>query len=280
MRGIAGFRSLVAQSIEGRGCSCLRQGAHAVLSNRRLIGGDASMSGRLRFAKLLLLILSLASCVSESPSAPATPTDRPLPVAATESPTEPPTATVTPVVPTRTATTTAQPATAVEEGCEIAADGDVTVYNRPSADALVFGTMEAGSSVPAEGRTREGWLGFEPGVAQAANVGVFRLRWVKRDEGVRLVGACEDLPTLDGPPAGICFTMPMTETRVHADADENSAVIASMDWGEYASVVARAEGWARVDLSVGNTGREESGWVREDTLNLNGPCENLPVVEP
>ena len=79
-----------------------------------------------------------------------------------------------------------------------------------------------------EGRTADGWLGFDPGVAQAANVGIFRLRW-----------------------------------------------------SDYAAVTGKTkEDWARVDLSVGNVGPDLAGWVQEVTLNLNGPCDDLPMVEP
>ncbi|MEA3377475.1 MAG: hypothetical protein U9R72_14895 [Chloroflexota bacterium] len=186
--------------------------------------------------------------------------------------------TVPPAQPT--VTVTAESPVPTVEACQIVADQDVIVHSRPSEDASVFGTMAVGTRVVAEGRTPNGWLGFEPGVAQAANVGIFRLRWVKENEDIRLVGECEGLPVLEGPPAGVCFTMPMVETAVHAEPDEAAAVIVTMAVGEYASVTGRMDGWARVDLSVGNTGREEEGWVREETLNLNGPCEDLPMVNP
>jgi len=38
--------------------------------------------------------------------------------------------------------------------------------------------------------------------------------------------------------------------------------------------------WARVDLSVGNVGLDLVGWVQGFALNLNGPCDDLPTVEP
>lgn len=175
--------------------------------------------------------------------------------------------------PTVSAPHTAEPATPVQEHCTIEADRDVTVFTRPDRDALVFGTLAAGTDVIAEGRTVDGWLAFEPAVAQAANVGIFRLRWVhEREQGLRTVGPCDALPTLEGPPAGVCFTMPMADTPVYEEPRETSAVITSLALGHYAAVIHRTEGWAMVDLSVGNTGIEDRGWVTEATLNLNGPC--------
>lgn len=238
------------------------------------------MSDRWRYAELFALILSLAGCGPGIVFPPATPTDPPGPVPATVTPVEYPTVTVTPRAPTPTAARTPEPGAPVGGGCVVRAERDLAVYTRPSVHALVFGTMTEGTAVIAEGRTRDGWLGFEPAVAQAANVGVFRLRWVNGDEAVRLVGACDDLPVLDGPPDGVCFTMPMTETPVYEEPAERSDVIAHMGWGDYAAVIARAEGWAEVDLGVGSTEGPGRGWVREDTLNLNGPCDSLPVVEP
>jgi hypothetical protein len=34
-------------------------------------------------------------------------------------------------------------------------------------------------------RSKGGWLGFDPGVTQAANVGLFRLRWVQHSDVAR-----------------------------------------------------------------------------------------------
>jgi hypothetical protein len=72
--------------------------------------------------------------------------------------------------------------------CSIVAEGDVTVYSRLSSNAAVFGSMASGFHVILEGRTADGWLGFDPGVAQAANIGIFRLRWIVESSDIELVG--------------------------------------------------------------------------------------------
>ena len=99
--------------------------------------------------------------------------------------------------------------------CELIAEGELTVYNRPHLDAAVFGTMSTGFRVQPEARTADGWWGFEPGVAQAANIGVFRLRWVHESSPIRLEGCCVCPPEVVGPPPGVCFDMPMEDVDVY-----------------------------------------------------------------
>jgi hypothetical protein len=227
---------------------------------------------------LMLSILSLTACglfavtSSPTPSFPA------------------PTKTTPTTVPAATATKTVSPIALIEEAaggsatlapepCLIVAQGDVTVYSRPSSNAAVFGSMASGFHVIPGGRTADGWLGFDPGVTHAANVGIFRLRWIEESSNIELGGTCEDLPELEEPPAGVCFTMPMDGVIVYTEADVSSEVIATMKWGAYTAVTGKTKGdWARVDLGAGNVGLDLAGWVQGVTLNLNGPCDDLPTV--
>ncbi|MGB2910665.1 MAG: SH3 domain-containing protein, partial [Anaerolineales bacterium] len=235
------------------------------------------------FLALLVLtfsILSLTACslfaVPPSPTPSfTTPTETPT----TTVPATTATKTVFPIAPIEKATEGS--ATLAPEPCSIVAQGDVTVYSRPSSNAAVFGSMASGFHVIPQGRTADGWLGFDPGVAQAANVGIFRLRWIEESSNIELEGTCEDLPELKGPPVGVCFTMPMDGGHVYTEADVSSEIIATMRWGDYAAVTGKTkEDWARVDLSVGNVGLDLAGWVQGVTLNLNGPCDDLPTVKP
>lgn len=212
-----------------------------------------------------------------SPPASSTPT--PSVAAPAAAPTELPTVTIPPVPPTETALSGGVGSGAGP--CEIVAEDAVSVYDRPSSAAGLFGSMYAGLRVTVEGRAADGWLGFEPGVAQAANIGVFRLRWVRESSAIRLEGTCDRLPKLVGPPPGICFTMPMQDVRVYAEPDASSEVAATMVLGDYAGVVGvTVDDWAQVDLTLGNTGLDLSGWIAEVTLNLNGPCDGLPTIAP
>jgi len=164
--------------------------------------------------------------------------------------------------------------------CMAIAEKEISVYTRPSREAVVFGTMSPKMNTIVEGRTADGWLGFDPGVAQAANIGIFRLRWVKENDGIRLEGACEELPILISLPARICFTMPMEVVSVYAEPDISGEVIVQMDVGDYAAVIGKNnQDWARVDLATGNLALDRQGWVQGNTLNLNGECDSLPIVE-
>jgi hypothetical protein len=239
-----------------------------------------SKSSFLPLLVLVLSILSLTACslfaVTSSPT-PSFPTRTETP--STTVPATTATKTVSPIAPSEEVTEGC--ATLAPVLCSIVAQGAVTVYSRPSSNAAVFGSMTSGFHVITEGRTADDWLGFDPGVAQAANVGIFRLRWIEESSDIVLEGTCDDLPELEGPPAGMCFTMPMDGGHVYTEADASSDVIATMRWGDYVAVTGKTkEDWARVDLSIGNVGLDLAGWVQGVTLNLNGPCDDLPTVEP
>jgi hypothetical protein len=165
--------------------------------------------------------------------------------------------------------------------CRLEAVDEVTIYNRPSTASSVFSTQGPGFTQDFQARTSDGWLGFDPGVAQAANIGEFRLRWV--EPGTEdLTGNCGGLPVVWGPPAGVCFDMPMDTTNVYADPDATSPVVAVLHVGDFAAVVGLdpSGDWARVDLGPGNTGSPAEGWVEANSLNVNGPCDGLPEVTP
>jgi hypothetical protein len=65
--------------------------------------------------------------------------------------------------------------------CEVTNQETLTAYKESTPVAEVFGTADAGTTVPALARTLDGWLGFDPGVAQAGNEGRARLRWYLPD---------------------------------------------------------------------------------------------------
>ncbi len=165
--------------------------------------------------------------------------------------------------------------------CQFTADAEVTIYNRPDNAAQVFSVQPAGFTIQPSARTADRWLGFEPGIAQAANIGSFRLRWLAPGSGV-LSGGCESLPVVWAPRPGICYDMPMFDTEVHISPDLSSAVVFVLHYGEFAQLLGLAPGgdWAKVDLGPGNTGSHAVGWVASSSLNVNGPCDGLPSISP
>lgn len=166
--------------------------------------------------------------------------------------------------------------------CEFTAGGEVTLYNRPDTAAEVFSTQGAGFSTTIQAQTDDGWLGFDPAIAQAANIGPFRLRWIDPEAAGTSSGACADLPVVWGPPPGICFDMPMDDTNVYDAPDTGAGVVTVLHLEEFAAVVGMhpSGDWAQVDLGPGNTGSTAVGWVEAVTLNMNGPCGALPEVTP
>jgi sarcosine oxidase gamma subunit len=161
--------------------------------------------------------------------------------------------------------------------CAFTADGPTTIYTRPSLTADVFYEAPAGFTISEfQARTSDGWLGFDPGIAQAANTGPFRLRWIPPSAGT-FSGDCSGLPVVWGPPPGVCFLMPMGLVDVHDMPDAAASVIDTLTVDDYVAIDGmNAAGWAHVDFSPGNTGLSLAGWVAPADLNMNGPCDFTP----
>ena len=131
------------------------------------------------------------------------------------------------------------------------------------------------------GRTADGWLGSDPGVAQAANIGVFRLRWIPPGSPITLTGDCASVPIEPWlPEPGFCYQMSMGPVEVHTAADPSSAVSHTLMVGEFAALKGRtATGWLFVDGNEGNV-PGILGFIPELDMNANGPCDSIPEVSP
>lgn len=151
------------------------------------------------------------------------------------------------------------------------------IYSRPSTEAEIFAEVDSTLAQPLSARTEDGWLGFDPGVAQAANLGSFRLRWFWHTD-VHLSGNCAGLPVVWAPLPGYCYDMPMDAVLVHTEPNAAASVLTTLQAGQFAAVLGISQsGWAEVDLELGNTGLNGTGWVDAQTLNLNGSvCTQLP----
>jgi len=190
--------------------------------------------------------------------------------------------TATPAPPAATATTSGflWPDEAGE--CTLVTSVAATVYSRPSDQADAFGEVDAGFETVVTARTPDGWAGFNPGVAQAANIGIFRLRWIFFDDA-DFSGGCLSVSEEGWTPDPLaCYTMPMEAVQVYADADDSSDVLATLNIEDFAAVLGLAsDGWAQVDLGLGNTGLIGIGWMDQAALNMNGSsCNSLPKVSP
>jgi hypothetical protein len=210
---------------------------------------------------VLVLMAALLACNILSGGAGPTPTA----VAVSATP-----ATPTEVIPAPTETPSGP--------CEAVTNTDATIYQRPDLSADVFSTVPAGFATAIDAQTMTGWLGFDPGIAQAANIGPFRLRWLE-PEKVDLAGACGSLPVVWAPPAGVCFDMPMEDVEVRPEPSTAASVSVVLHVEDFAAVLGlNGTGWAKVDLGPGNTGSSALGWIEQATLNMNGPCGSLPTL--
>jgi hypothetical protein len=68
--------------------------------------------------------------------------------------------------------------------CTFTANTPLTAYRLPDATSDVFGTISAGDSFGILARTADGWVGFDPGIAQAGNIGLAHHRWVQLNASV------------------------------------------------------------------------------------------------
>lgn len=180
-------------------------------------------------------------------------------------------------------TTTPTPTPPPVAECMITAAGEgVIAYTRPSTESQEFASMGNADLPTAVGaRTADGWLGFDPHKAQAANIGIFRLRWVQASQ-VTTTGDCEAVDVVIGPLPTTCYDMPMESVPVYALPDVTSTLIATLVVEQYAAVLGpnAAGDWVKLDLNVGNSGINAQGWVDANTTNVNGPCDGLPVQTP
>ena len=102
-----------------------------------------------------------------------------------------------------------------------------------------------------------------------------------QDRAIDLEGSCDSLPIVVGPLPGICFNMFMIDAPLLAQPLLNADVLHLISSVDYAMVIGKsADGWLKIDLSVGNIGQNIEGWVEGMNANFNGPCADLPILEP
>jgi len=62
--------------------------------------------------------------------------------------------------------------------CEITGNESLTVYRLPDPASDIFGILPAGETHEVLAYTASGFVGFDPGIAQAGNIGLAHHRWV------------------------------------------------------------------------------------------------------
>lgn len=244
---------------------------------------------------VVLLALAVTAC--------ATPTPPSEPVAGTKATAEASadgTAAATTVAAASAEPTDAEPASAPTGGpaglCRAwtTAPPNTTVYMQPSEGAAPFGTFGPADGpeaidigvVVAQGS--DGWYALDPGVAQAGNVGIYRLRWVLAPQA-QIAGACGSLPAIDAvpdfaPPAGgACEVTTTDEVIVRDQYAPDAAEFGPMPAGNGETALARTvDGWLGFDPGIaqaGNIGLYRLRWIAPDAaVTKTGDCDALPVV--
>ncbi|MGI4867559.1 MAG: hypothetical protein ACRYFZ_26805 [Janthinobacterium lividum] len=155
--------------------------------------------------------------------------------------------------------------------CVRVATRPASIYHLPVVATPQFGQLAKGEKVTLAARTATGWVGFDPGTAQAANVGVFRLRWVRTADAFGADSAgCAQLPVVSAPPAG-CLLMAAHPVAVRARPAASAALLGTIPTGSYAQVGPQTnavKGWTIIELP----GQATPGYVAEADVNLTGPC--------
>ena len=162
------------------------------------------------------------------------------------------------------------------EGALISPDDSLRVYCRPSEDSDLFGVVAPGESLMVCSRTAGGWLGFQPGVAQAGNIGPFRLRWVKPDSSM-----------LPADSVSLSWVEPLLPRVVYLMAYDTVSVFASPgDDSEPLAAIPR-NGWARAeardpsgDWYLVRTEDGCRGWSSLTAAGLSGDADTLPTMKP
>lgn len=99
--------------------------------------------------------------------------------------------------------------TITAETCTFTPNSMVTAYRLPDDTSDVFGVMPSADAFKALARTADGWVGFDPGIAQAGNVGLAHHRWIQLN--VTLSSSClssVDLVTLEDVLADLALSNP------------------------------------------------------------------------
>jgi hypothetical protein len=171
----------------------------------------------------------------------------------------------------------------VPGSCTFTATDTVTIYRLPDFASNVFSTVGAGFSLPLNSQTADGWLGFDPGYAQAGNIGPFHNRWIPPDAPVNLSSGCSALPVVWGPPAGVCFVTPGGATiNIFAQPDTSSTIAGLLHAYDFGAVLGNLASmdWVKIDLAPSNTGQAVTGWVQQDHVFFQGSCGSVPVISP
>ncbi|MCK5841837.1 MAG: hypothetical protein KAH31_06705 [Candidatus Sabulitectum sp.] len=139
-------------------------------------------------------------------------------------------------------------------------------FTRPDPDSDIWAELLPGEGVSLEVRTESGWLGFDPGVAQAANTCSFRYRWLP--PGTATVSV-EGLPVVWAPSLYVSYAMTQVETPVYAGQDTTSTPLAVIPANSAVAIVGISVIWFRVDMNDSPEEVDIQGWILSEAISIN-----------
>lgn len=139
------------------------------------------------------------------------------------------------------------------------------IYYRPHLNSTAWSTIIPGDSLLLEVRTETGWLGFDPGVAQAANTCSFRYRWLPPDENIE----SDSLPVVWAPKPDVSYAMTEMDTPVYPDQDTTSTPLTVIPANSAASIEGLTAEWYKVDLYDSPSGENIRGWIQTEGISIN-----------
>ena len=163
--------------------------------------------------------------------------------------------------------------------CLLISLDSIPVFQRPDSCAAVWSMLAAFEGVVLSGRTVDGWLGFDPGVAQAANIGSFRLRWISEGENFVIDGELDSVSVVWGPGADITYAMIYQDSPLFAEPDSLSTVIDSIPSGSAAGIILRTEEWYLLDLNESPLEDSVQGWIQSLPVSVSGDLDTIPLME-
>jgi len=166
-----------------------------------------------------------------------------------------------------------------ENECMLICMDSVDVFSRPDSAAPLMIRLGPRNKVIISGKTVDGWLGFDPGVAQAANTGSFRLRWIPGDGKFVIDGELSDVPLVWGPPPGITFAMIYEVSTLYSEPDSLSAIVDTMPPLSAAGILSRTDEWYLLDLAIGPLGQDIEGWIESADVSVSGDLDTIPFFK-
>lgn len=142
----------------------------------------------------------------------------------------------------------------------------LNIHSRPDSRSGIWSQLLPGEYVTLEVKTASGWLGFDPGVAQAANTCSFRYRWLAPDTGIT---ATDSLPVVWAPGLDVSYAMTHMDTPVFPERDATAAPLAIIPANSASALIGLTAGWLKVDLSDSPDSVDIQGWILSEAVSIN-----------